>query len=116
MITAKPAGAGPLAATRLARFRARRTQNPFGPPITCVTRSQLLDIPLVLSPSGQLLFGAGHVVAQTDDPHELLRRALATGRPVQISVLVRPRELPMVGDRLDEALREVVATTYLERE
>jgi hypothetical protein len=81
-----------------------------------VTKSQLLDIPLVLGPGGHLLFGAAHVVAETDDPYELLRRALATGRPVQISVLVRPREVPMVGDRLDECLREVGATTYLERE
>lgn len=81
-----------------------------------MAESRLLDFPLLLTPTAQLLFGATHVVAETDDPHELLRRALATGRPVQISLLVLPREVPMVGDRLDEALREVVATTYLERE
>jgi hypothetical protein len=81
-----------------------------------MSESRLLDFPLLLTPSGQLLFGAAHVVAETDDPNELLRRALATGRPVHISVLIQPRELPMVGDRVDECLREVVATCYLERE
>lgn len=75
----------------------------------------LVDSPFALAATGEVLLGVTHVLAEPRGTEEVIRRALATGRPLFIGLEATASERITLRKKLAEAASEAVATTYRER-